>query len=564
MQICAISTCENSSLTASENVSFHSFPLGNANLLKKWVCNMKLSEVNRPLSYYLCDKHFLPTSFHNGNLKEDAVPLMEPVDDDSHSFVALIDEEKKKSIVEEHIGVFLCRVCCCNIEEDKMVSVFDESKRVFEKIKSCLPLLVEDCNDLPRHLCDKCFKQLERMYSIRSLAVTSEILFFHFLASVSVKDNETVIETEDVEADKNKLWGEEQLHLKGPVTCNLCDTEFVDMDRFDSHMEEHGVGFCENPPSDMLNVVCSSCGLIFEAESVYREHKRRQKYECVACDVILESYCEMKSHECIIYDQSEMAQIMEVTTDDGHEIEDEEKVFHREHSKNSQKKRKYYCSPCNRQFQRHVNWVKHKIKHEKDELYECKECGQQFEKLRLLNQHREKLHKNSQNWICRYCGKHTTTKLSLNIHERIHTGIKPFICEWCGNAFRSKANLSQHHAKHTGIRRHSCNVCGKKFSRKSFVTTHMRVHTGERPFACDICEQRFTQVGDMRRHRRRHIMQQQSQSNNVVGGVIIQQMVLKDEKCDIDADIVGNSSISNSSIQLNSKISIADIRAHFL
>lgn len=72
-------------------------------------------------------------------------------------------------------------------------------------------------------------------------------------------------------------------------------------------------------------------------------------------------------------------------------------------------------------------------------MYKCPviQCDKSFEKPSMLTAHVDKVHNMGEVWVCRYCGKSMTTKLSLNIHERIHMGIKPYVCEWCGVEFRS-------------------------------------------------------------------------------------------------------------------------------
>ncbi|KAJ4447586.1 hypothetical protein ANN_09593 [Periplaneta americana] len=169
--------------------------------------------------------------------------------------------------------------------------------------------------------------------------------------------------------------------------------------------------------------------------------------------------------------------------------------------------------------------LKHRKLHKPQNLWEhkCNHCEAKFERLKDLMSHIEHAHsvgdtvaedisgKKPMKWICRFCGKRISTKLSLQDHERIHTGAKPYICEWCGREFRSRPNLLQHHLTHTGDRKHACGVCGKRFARKSFIAQHMRVHTGEKPFECDLCGKRFTQAGDMKRHRNRHVQQQKEQ-----------------------------------------------------
>lgn len=82
--------------------------------------------------------------------------------------------------------------------------------------------------------------------------------------------------------------------------------------------------------------------------------------------------------------------------------------------------------------------ARHCLQHEPKSKwkFKCQMCDGVFEKEKLLHSHYEKVHKMPKTWMCRYCGKSLSTKLSLEIHERIHTQVKPYVCEWCGNAFR--------------------------------------------------------------------------------------------------------------------------------
>ncbi|XP_063243121.1 zinc finger protein 16-like [Bacillus rossius redtenbacheri] len=375
-----------------------------------------------------------------------------------------------------------------------------------------------------------------------------------------VKQELVAVKEEEEEEDDMGGRGAGSVQIDGPATCDICLRTFDDMEVFDEHvLSEHrpgqrwpcplcdlgfddagallahragahademaacracsvGVGFCCEPcdawfptaaetrdhclahgalgpgrlepaasaPGDMT---CLTCNKSFSNEAIFRKHRNLHdprcwdQFRCKVCQRPCRDAEALRSHAAL-------------------------------HTGN----KPHMCDMCGRTYNRYANMLKHRKQHKPSAQWKhrCQPCDSTFEHMRDLSAHMQSVHGLSQTgadgvkkkpavkWVCRFCGKVISTKLSLQDHERIHTGAKPFVCEWCGREFRSRPNLLQHHLTHTGDRRHACGICGKRFSRKSFITQHMRVHTGEKPFVCDICGHRFTQAGDMRRHRKRH------------------------------------------------------------
>nr|CAD7197154.1 unnamed protein product [Timema douglasi] len=343
------------------------------------------------------------------------------------------------------------------------------------------------------------------------------------------------------------------LHINGPVTCDLCGSTFTDMELFEFHiMADHRLEYpwpcrlchegyqdpsdllahklavhaddlstCDQCcPSDDLEFHCDICGSVYPTEQEAQDHcLTHSVLACKVCGLQCDSLEELTTHSKNHLKERFLCGLC------GKAFSNRAALTNHQRYHCCKTKKPYLCSACDRGFWRLENLQEHaKVKHRKLHKppaqwdHECGQCGEKFERLRDLMVHLENIHQvinattdpavkrklNPVKWICRFCGKCISTKLSLQDHERIHTGTKPYVCEWCGREFRSRPNLLQHHLTHTGDRKHACGVCGKRFSRKSFITQHMRVHTGEKPFECDVCGHRFTQAGDMRRHRKRH------------------------------------------------------------
>ncbi|XP_058501670.1 zinc finger protein 232-like isoform X2 [Solea solea] len=90
------------------------------------------------------------------------------------------------------------------------------------------------------------------------------------------------------------------------------------------------------------------------------------------------------------------------------------------------------------------------------------------------------------------------------IVEKSIFGKKKFSCSKCGKHFTSKGTLQRHIRAHNGDRPFSCSHCGKRFSRKQHLQEHVLIHTGEQPFSCSVCGKKFRFSAGMRKHRRTH------------------------------------------------------------
>lgn len=550
-------------------------PVWDSALLEKWLEALNLKDWNLSEPSFVCSLHFSPDCFIGGHLRDDAVPTADvdqqlqetdqiPIQSDYSLQQELVKHEPMEgdgidaNIIEKLNEV--CRICGGEFENSELHSIFDDEYKILEKITECLPIIIQETDILPLQICTTCMNEVNISHQLITKAVNTEIALLRYISSTEDEDDD-IEENLESTPDHNE---ETVLALYGPVTCDICGLQFVDMADLDHHVKlEKQRTVVKHSTDCIVNKVCSLCGKVFTCEEDYQEHKLDGLHNCDKCGKVFLTPCDFNRHiihqcsdefacpHCYLTFPSSETLSCHIMEHESEQQQQQEQPFTEycrrcgdmflnnydmfQHTCGARNKRnhqiskladvpkeneaKYNCEICGRYYKRLSNLVKHCSSHKSaaGSLYKCPviQCDKSFEKPSMLTSHVDKVHNMGEVWVCRYCGKSMTTKLSLNIHERIHMGIKPYVCEWCGVEFRSKANLSQHQAKHTGIRRHSCPVCGKMFSRKAFVTTHLRVHTGERPYFCDICDQRFTQIGDMRRHRRRHIAT--DQNGNPVG-----------------------------------------------
>lgn len=452
-----------------QDVAFYAFPLEDEVNLKKWIAALGRRDFYPSKSDFLCSHHFPPDSIENGILKPNATPLGA--------------REIKSDKLEDVTEFDICRICG-KAKEMFMTDIFDDELDICEKMSLCLPIVVNANDSLPQTICDECFEQLNIAATLvqKCLATEAKLL--------------PLFNSEDGRKTRKPL------PLNGPIICDKCEVYFSDMALFDEHMVEHEEA--AKPKTEIDGqpfIVCSSCGHVFSDWTAYEEHKAFISYPCKLCEEPFRNKCLCFMHKCQKFKCQHCGAVVKSDLQlKRHMMQ----VHSRKKMLRKVEKIEIESDPTMEVDVKPVIGKKG-VRTPRKELYHCNICDIKFNANKKLRDHCIEYHGTPNVlWICKFCGKSMTTKVSLQIHERIHFDSKPYICEWCGNGYRSRANLNQHQVIHTGVRNHECPKCGKRFSRKAFVRTHMRVHTGERPYVCDICGHRFTQLGDMKRHRNRH------------------------------------------------------------
>lgn len=163
------------------------------------------------------------------------------------------------------------------------------------------------------------------------------------------------------------------------------------------------------------------------------------------------------------------------------------------------------CHKCNKNFFSHGGYENHMKRHEigKEMRYMCQYCGRNFTAKLSLKAH-EAIHTGETLYKCQYCPREFRNYSSHRIHTATHTGLKPYPCQYCNKPFAQLAHVQRHERTHTGSKPYACEFCDKAFAEWGTWQRHTRTHTGEKPYVCPTCGKGFIVKFALRRHLKTH------------------------------------------------------------
>lgn len=421
---------------------------------------------------------------------------------------------------ESNIQNFMCRVCTSS---NLLINIFlNEAHNIAEKIRFCASVQIDEDDDLPHHICTKCFTDLEIAYAFRNRCEDSDIKLRQLVnlndtEKLSIKSE--IAEDEEISNQSQTTYVDIKKDLSDlefeQVSCEVLEdykeiTETVD----NSETETIDDSEKQLSPSQInqegKTYTCDSCGLVLTRRNDYFAHIKthgKRRFRCEICNHwsarkashlihVHRHLGTMERHPCNLCDKdfSNRGSLQR------HILGVHEQI------------RAFTCDICRKSFAQKTHLQVHEATHI-GQQHKCSKCPASYRSRRFLLRHEqyhlppeernEKLifvHKHSVNpknkpnnkkYVCEYCGKISNNQPTYIIHLRIHKNERPYQCWVCEKAFRSNGLRRKHMKIHTGEKPHKCDICGKCFREKVHLTTHSVTHKQERNHVCPICSQAF-------------------------------------------------------------------------
>ncbi|XP_022103651.1 zinc finger protein 91-like [Acanthaster planci] len=228
-------------------------------------------------------------------------------------------------------------------------------------------------------------------------------------------------------------------------TCPNCGRVFRTLLSFQQHEKLHKVG---------RMFTCKRCGKAFRRKSILQKHryshmkKVRIEYACEHCSECFATVLQLQQHE---------------------------RKMHCRRGKAAQE-RLYCCEECTESFSSEDQLRKHRQLHATQRGSFCQDCGRDYSSQEALQNHRCFRVRRAL-FTCKDCGRGFAKKQDALDHEKTHHEVEiEYDCEICFETFSSKAELREHSAVHRNTQSFKCRHCGKQFKKRGFLTNHLKTH----------------------------------------------------------------------------------------
>lgn len=385
-----------------------------------------------------------------------------------------------ESLVHSTESPFQCTWCSESLQrEDLPKHIQKKHKNSYRKY---FPRTRRRCNDNDEKNtfgCDDCQLQfssiLELSYHIKEHKFDCPLCLMSFRKHGTYRAHVKRIHNHSISSLKAAV-GVEDDDANKPYKCSLCARQFRLKASLQGHLKvKHNQYTRQNAKHDDDKLFeCAFCNMRFASQNSLYHHKRRKHQDLLATPV---ADSEISTTVVEMENETENNGFVNCTFCHKDIPTSEIKYHDRRHKYALNKKRKFLCAFCPREYNSETSVKLHEKKVHMCEKPEPKECP--------------------------ICQKKVDPKYLKNHIENVHTSERKFICDICGDPFKSYVLLHSHKRLHLE-RNFACTVCEKKFIRSSDLKVHMRIHTGEEPYACHLCDRRFKIKVRLNYHLQRH------------------------------------------------------------
>ncbi|XP_059622181.1 transcription factor Ouib-like [Phlebotomus argentipes] len=379
----------------------------------------------------------------------------------------------------------ICRIC---LQDGLMTSIyedFNESEaKIFDIIMKCCPIEIQEDQDMPEQICQKCYSDLKVAYRFRTNGESSHAILLSLLNKSQVPDTEYEYSIEEIV--KEEPDDEEEAEEEEEVDAD--DSVLVDYD------EEEQEVLVEKPDNvlldDLLEDPLPDDVRIFEAakKAAWGDEADAQQEEIDNLEkgILVQGYKPVRQVESVKRRMAEEAKGHVLTADGRHTIE---KVSKKVSSEGAKAIIAIRPVPKPKPPKR------------------CEICGNTYKYQHALDGHMRR-HRNEKPYACDVCGRAFVIPFELRRHMRIHTGVKPYACKYCDRRFSDFGSRIKHERTHTGERPYACTYCGKSFAYSHVLSSHVMIHTGEKRYQCEVCDKKFTKSHHLKAHMNIHLRAQ--------------------------------------------------------
>ena len=135
----------------------------------------------------------------------------------------------------------------------------------------------------------------------------------------------------------------------------------------------------------------------------------------------------------------------------------------------------------------------------------CDQCAMPFNNRGSLHRHKLVKHNKKPKYVCSICNKEYVEFVHYQSHMNMHNNAKPYACEKCGKDFTYKYSLVRHRLRCIDKAEHVCKICGKALSSEEGLKAHTEGVHGPKNNHC-ICGKSFSWRMALLRHKKTCMM----------------------------------------------------------
>ncbi|CAB3376686.1 Hypothetical predicted protein [Cloeon dipterum] len=305
----------------------------------------------------------------------------------------------------------LCRLCGKKKPKHDDVS---SKEGLIDLVEDCLKIKIDHKDGLPQNVCNECGRKLRSWRKFFDTAQETQLTLVEMMPECVERPERHKCALCGQQFSKSRAFAQHLAEHSGrKFCCPVCKRNLASEEGLVRHQEVH---------SDTRNHCCHHCGRLFQTLTCLSQHVRYQ---------------------------------------------------HRPAENPA-----FTCQFCNKNFVQRTHFEIHVRTHTGIKPYCCETCGSRFPSSALLQRHVYGVHEKKKRYKCPQCPKEFLYKHNYTAHLARHEGTKEVKCDQCDKSFFTRNALFRHMRVHSKDKPFACDICGKKFADCSNRKRHMQQQHG--------------------------------------------------------------------------------------